>query len=150
MGALFDMVKTFLESDDWQFKQEDDRLLMNFGGKNGEWPCMAYVRESAGQVLFYSLAPVDVELKHYADVLEFIARANFGMFVGNFELDVDSGTLQFRTSIDIEDDEDKLTPHMLKSLLYQNVLTMDKYLPGLQAVLAGRSSAAEAIADAEG
>jgi len=72
-------------------------------------------------------------------------RANFGLFIGNFELDFDSGTMQYRTSIDVEGQEEALSSLVIKHLVYQNVLTMDKYLPGLAAVLDGSSSPAAAV-----
>ena len=53
----------------------------------------------------------------------------------SFDLDLEDGSVQFRTSVDVEQDEDALTPTVLKHLLYHNVITMDRYLPGLQALL---------------
>ena len=37
--------------------------------------------------------------------------------------------------IDVEGEADKLSSTLLKHLVYQNVLTMDKYLPGLRAII---------------
>ena len=61
---------------------------------------------------------------------------------------LDERRVQFRTSIDVEDDEDGLSRQILRNLVYQNVLTMERYLPGLRDVMGG-ASPAEAIARAE-
>ena len=45
----------------------------------------------------------------------------------------------------MEGDEDALSPILAKHLVYQNVLTMDKYLPGLRAVIENDVSPEEAI-----
>ena len=54
------------------------------------------------------------------------------MYIGNFEIDYKDGTVRFKTSIDVEGGT--LTKTMIKNLLYMNVYTFDKYLPGLKAV----------------
>lgn len=144
MSSILNTIKRFLEREGWAYAETENGLRLNFGGKHGTWRCFARIRAAEGQFLFYSYAPVEIASNQYLAIAEFITRANFGLFIGNFELNFANGTLQFRTSIDVEGDENKLTPTLLKHLVYQNVLTMDKYLPGIQAVLAGEASAAEA------
>jgi len=43
-----------------------------------------------------------VQPKQQPDAAELINRVNFGLRIGNFEMDVEDGVLQYRTSIDIE------------------------------------------------
>jgi hypothetical protein len=57
------------------------------------------------------------------------------MEIGNFELDFDSGEIRFKTSLDVTGD--RITPDLIKQLVYINVLTIDRYLPSIQAVLDG-------------
>ncbi|MEB3294607.1 MAG: hypothetical protein VKJ24_15735 [Synechococcales bacterium] len=54
----------------------------------------------------------------------------------HFELDFNDGEIQYKTSIDVEGD--RLTPALIKRLVYTNVAMMDDYLPGIQAVVAGQ------------
>jgi hypothetical protein len=65
--------------------------------------------------------------------LEYLARANFSLIIGNFEIDFDSGEVRFKTSIDVEGDE--LTYALFKPVVYANLFLTERYLPGLQAVL---------------
>ncbi len=37
-------------------------------------------------------------------VAEFITRANFGIVIGNFEIDFSDGEIRYKTSIDVEGD----------------------------------------------
>ena len=66
---------------------------------------------------------------------EFITRANYGMIIGNFELDFSDGEVRYKTSIDVEGAE--LVPAVIRQLVYANVLTMDRYLKGIMAVAFG-------------
>lgn len=65
--------------------------------------------------------------------MTFCTLANFGLAVGAFELSLETGELNFRTGVNIsgfEPDE-----ALIRHLVYQNVVTFDKYLPALTAVL---------------
>ena len=66
---------------------------------------------------------------------EFITRVNYGMVLGNFEMDYDDGEIRFKTSIDLEGA--MLTDDLVKPLVYANCLMMDKYLPGIMQVISG-------------
>ncbi len=79
---------------------------------------------------------------------EFINRANFGMIIGNFELDLGDGEVRYKTSVDLEGVD--IQANMLRNLLYANVLTMDKYFTGLMRVTYGGITAEEAIREIEG
>ncbi len=78
---------------------------------------------------------------------EFIAKANYGMMIGNFELDFTDGEIRYKTSIDVEGD--RLSFALLKRLVYANVTMMDQYLPGIKLVLERGMSPEEAIAQIE-
>lgn len=43
------------------------------------------------------------------------------------------GEIRYKTSIDVEGD--RLTPALIKRLVYANVMMMDTYFPGIQAIL---------------
>jgi len=143
--AVIDQVKRFFEIDEWEYAETEEGLRIKFGGRNGVWDCLSIVREQEGQFLFLSSAPVTISPEQYSPVAEYLMRANFGLFIGNFELDFEAGTVQFRTSIDVEGDEAVLSPLIIKHLVYQNVITMDKYLPGLSRVLDASASPAAAV-----
>ncbi|MEL6492946.1 MAG: YbjN domain-containing protein [Cyanobacteria bacterium J06621_3] len=74
---------------------------------------------------------------------QFITRANYGLILGNFELDYTDGEIRYKTSLDVE--SDRLTPALTKNLIYTNVMTMDQYLPGLLAVLEQQTPPGQAI-----
>ena len=74
---------------------------------------------------------------------EFITRANLGLVIGNFELDLEGGELSYKTSVDVEGGT--LAPTMIKNMVYINVLMMDRHIPGLNKVIYGDASPADAL-----
>ena len=150
MGRLFSAVTRFFVEDEWKFDQVDDQALrMGFAGKNGNWTCIARAREEKGIFLFYSICANNVPEGARPAVAEYLTRANYGLPLGSFELDYADGEVRFKTSVEVEDDEDKLTFGMIKSLIYSNVITFDRYLTGLMKVAYGGARPEEAVAEAE-
>jgi hypothetical protein len=149
MGKILDTVISFLEQDGWPFTQFEGQpvLQLGFRGDNGQWNCYAQAREEQTQFLFYSVCPVNAPEERRLDVAEFLTRANYGLFIGNFELDLDDGEIRYKTSIDVEGD--RLSVALVQQLVYANAFTMDRYLPGIMGVIYGDASPAEAIAGIE-
>ena len=149
MTTLFDSVKKFMEDDDWPYQQlEDDPILRTgFSSDAGQWTCYAHIREEQAQVMFYSVFPFTIPEEKRMAIAEYITRANYGLRLGNFEMDLNDGDLRYKTSIDVEGAE--LPPALVRSLLYANVMTMSTYFPGFMNVLYNDVSPAEAIAKVE-
>ena len=144
-GSLMNVVQGFLTQDEWNFRQLEDRpvLQMGFRGKNGNWQCYAQVKEEQQRFIFYSVCETNIPEAKRVLAAEFLTRANYGLIVGNFELDFSDGEVRYKTSVDVEGGE--LTADMVKSLVYVNVLTFDRYLPGLMSVIYADITPAAAI-----
>jgi hypothetical protein len=149
MEQIFNALIEFFEDDEWDFQWVEGMsvLSMGFAGRNGKWMCYAQARERQQQFVFYSVMPVNAPPEQRQTMAEFITRANYGMIVGNFELDFDDGEIRYKTSIDVEGAT--LFPPLIRQVVYANVFIMDRYLPGLMSVLYGGKNAAEAIAAIE-
>ena len=150
MGPVYDAMVRFFREDDWKFEQVEGKpiLRMGFAGDNGKWTCVARAIEDAQQFIFYSLAPVSVPEDKRREMAEFITRANYGMRIGNFEMDFSDGELRYKSSIDVEDD--RLSSPLIRHMVYPNVLMMDKYLPGILGILYGNKTARQAVEEIEG
>ncbi|MEQ9484756.1 YbjN domain-containing protein [Coleofasciculus sp. F4-SAH-05] len=146
---IFEEMVNFFKQDDWSFYQIKGQpvLQMGFQGKNGQFTCYARAREQEQQFVFYSICPVTVPKSKRRTLGEFIARANYGMVIGNFELNFAEGEIAYKTSIDVEGST--LTFPQLKRLVDTNVAMMDQYLPGIKSVIQGDASPEEAIAQIE-
>jgi len=146
-----------LEKDNWDFREVEIEIEgewdgefvyeMTCQGKNGRMSCSAIVVEEQQQLLFYAEAPIMVPEARRLEVAEFITRANFGMRMGNFELDLDDGEVRYKSSFNFKGFF--LLPNMIRNCIYPAVTIMDEYLPGLMSVMNGSQSAKEAIAEIE-
>jgi hypothetical protein len=150
MGAIFDEVKAYFSKGQWRFHEVPDKnaLQLAVQGKSGRWECFAQAREAQYQFAFYSVCPTNIPEAHRRDVAEFLTRANYGMVIGNFEMDLNDGEVRFKTSIDVEND--RLSQALINQLVFANLSMMDRYLPGIMAVAFGASTPEEAIAAVEG
>ena len=66
------------------------------------------------------------------------------MAIGNFEINLDTGEIRFKTSIDVEGEY--LTQALLLQVVAANVSTMDQYLISIQQIVAGELGPEAAIA----
>lgn len=146
--SLLQTVQTFFQQDGWDFRliNRENTVQLAFQGKHDRWTCYAQTHEEQHSVVFYSIFPAKVPADRSSAIAYFLTLANYGMIIGNFELDFQDGEIRYKTSLDVTGD--RITPALIKSLVYTNVLTLDQYLPGIQAVLEG-TAPADAIAMVE-
>lgn len=146
----FDTLIAFLEEDGWNpdVDREDLACFMGYHGENGRYSCVARVDGALDHLIFRVAAPVHAPVASRAAVAEYLTRANFGLHLGNFEMDFEDGEVRFKTSVDFEGTG--LTPALVRTLAYPAVEAMDRYLMGLMAVFSGAKRPAEAIAEIEG
>jgi hypothetical protein len=142
---ILETVIDFFTEDDWTFTklQGQSTLQVACQGENGRWNCYAQAREDQEQFVFYSIYPKATPEDKRLAMAEFLTRANYGLIIGNFEMDFDDGEIRYKTSIDVEGD--LLTTDLIKQLVYANIMMMDHYLPGIQAVIDGTMSPKQAI-----
>jgi hypothetical protein len=150
MGKILESIRKFFRDDDWPFTVMEGKPILRtgFSGKNGKWTCFAQARENQQQFIFYSVFPNPAPEDRRPAAMEFITRANYGLVIGNFEMDIHDGDIRCKTSIDVEGGE--LNHVLIRQVVYSNVMTMNKYLPGLMSVLYANVSPEQAIRTIEG
>jgi hypothetical protein len=148
-AGIFDTVVQFFEEDDWNFQEFEGKtiLKMGFSGSNASWTCYAHAKDEEERFTFYSIMESKVPANKRAAIAEYLTRANYGLVIGNLEMDYSDGEVRYKTSIDVEGGQ--LTSQMIKTMVYVNVLTMDKYLPGIMSVIFAEVSPVDAIAKIE-
>jgi len=147
MGTILDVATAFFQEDGWPFQQLEGQPILQIGfqGDNGQWVCFAQAREEQMQFVFYSVCAAKAPEAKRLALAEFLTRANYGLIVGNFEMDWHDGEVRYKTSLDVEGD--RLTPALVKQMAYANVVTMDRYLPGIMRVIYGDVSPTQALAE---
>lgn len=148
-SELFERLKRFFEEDEWhpQAVEGQEALQMGFNGKNGRWRCIAAAFKEQEQVTFYAVLDTQVPFERRRLVGEYLTRANYGLRLGNFEMDFDDGEVRCRAGIDVEGGV--LEPTMIKNLAHCCCALMDRYLPGLMKVAFGETLPDAAIREIE-
>jgi hypothetical protein len=150
-------VVLFLVRDDWPFSVDNGGLTIRsrFQGENGAWALVTRIHPERQQLAVYSVWEEHVPEAHRANVAEFLHRANYGLVLGNFEIDLSDGEVRFKVGLDVEGvhlDRPRSSPAgpaLVKQAFYAAVSLFDKYLPGLRAV-AGGADAHAAVRVIEG
>jgi hypothetical protein len=142
------MVRFFTE-DEWVFYRDEGEpiLQMGFKGKSGNWTCYAQALDDSRRFIFVSVMESSVPEDKRLAIAEFLTRVNYALFLGSFEMDFSDGEVRYKTAMAVEDGE--LTQAMIKKMVYANVMSMDRYLPGIMSVIYGGASPADALAHIE-
>lgn len=139
-SPLLESARNYLEKNEWNFEVLSDHstIALGFEGVNGEWHCMIQTRELEEQMIFYSSLSENISSNRIETMMRFITMANYRLVVGNFELDVTDGELNYKTALDLE--SVILNNDMIRNIIHTNLATFDRHLPGVQIILNGGST----------
>lgn len=146
---MLEMAAEVLDEHGWDYEElaDDTALGWRMSGPDGTWSSFAAAREEEGRFAVYSVLDEAIPAQLRADAAELVARANWGLPVGNWELDMDDGTVRCKTSIDIADD--RLSLGLARRVIERNLAVVDAYVAAFAAFAAQQVTAREAIAMAE-
>ncbi len=153
MGRITDGLLKFLEEDKWNYNQEEkddhNAVYFSYTGKQGKLNTTIIVREPMEVICVYSRLELTVTEEKLAAAAEFICRANYGLLIGNFELDFRDGEVRYKSSADLEGAVAGAT--VFRNLLHANLSTADRYHKALKRLLVlDDLSPEQAIDEAEG
>ncbi len=151
MGRCYDDICRFLRSRNIAFMADPDRTecWTNLGIREGIRLEVSFrAVEQMSAIFIRSVFPRAIPDEMLHNMCTMIARANYGLGVGCFELDLDDGELAFRTSILA--DPDAPTPDVvLERTLGVNLGTHAKYWPAFMKVLYGNEDVESALMSVE-
>jgi hypothetical protein len=147
MSAQVDQLSAYLDRGTIVYDQDDDRGLfrMLFEGKHGDIRVMMIIDEAMLQVFTYPANKIPEE--HRQSIAEAITRANYGLKLGNFEMDFEDGELRYQTALPLGDTfpDDEIIDHVL----YVGGAMVDRYLPAFLSIIYGNEDVKLAIRAAE-
>ena len=109
---LFLIVKKWLELEGLSFDLLDPMtdiaepqttLRLPIQGRIGKWICILRILEKTERIVVYSVLPDKAEDDHQRHRLyELLSWFNYGLILGNFEIDPRDGEVRYKTSMDVE------------------------------------------------
>ena len=145
----FEMLGQLLDQEEFHPEQMSETTAYRFGvaGTNGNFRVVVHCNVELEQLYDYVLTDVRVPEDRRLAVAELSTRANYGMRIGNFELDLRDGEVRYKSSVDFE--HNALTASLAMNALMPALGTMDRYFPAVMGVAFGSIDPAEAIAELE-
>jgi hypothetical protein len=101
------------------------------------------VDEEHLRLIFHALLGMNIPGEYRQAVSEYLMRVNLELPVGNFEMNMDSGEVRFKTSVETPNGE--LSVAMVRGMAYTSLHTMDHFFPGVLAVVHGGLSPESAL-----
>ncbi|MEQ8225756.1 MAG: hypothetical protein ABRQ37_25815 [Candidatus Eremiobacterota bacterium] len=148
MSKLFNEVLNYLEKFELRYEKfEDDEVVLipNIGGSNGSWNCVLYVADEC-KVIIRSMFNGKVQGKRVKEMMEYVIRSNDNLMIGNWDIDLDNGSITYKTSAIFDEKLDsKSIDLFLHSLFGINIVTFDRHIPFIMEIIYGKLSAKKAI-----
>lgn len=139
---ITDAIAAFFDRNGWSVEPLDiidDAWVASVSGEHGTWPLViALVGFDPQYLVVQSVVPPVAPDGDEVRVLELLTRINDGLVAGCFELNFDDGTIRLRSSVPVSalaDVEHDVLVDFVTDVVTANVLTADKFVPALEAVI---------------
>lgn len=130
-----DTILEYFNELDWdhRFYPDDSSVDASYSGENGSWQCRAIWDSQAEIFCFYSFLPTTVPMERRWTMMELATRLNLGQRYGDFELDLNTGSLALRTYLLCR--EASLESRAINDAVSGNLALMDDHLHLLMKVI---------------
>jgi hypothetical protein len=134
---MHDIFLQFLKEAEWNYSVDQKGGVIRFGinGDNGSWRCVIAPDEERALFRFYSIREDNTPEGRRPAMAEALSRANYGLNIGNFEIDLNDGEVRYKTSLSLR--HTTLTTPLCSQQVSINIETFDRYLPAIDAVVNG-------------
>lgn len=150
--TIANAIKSYLKEDDWHFSFDEETGLFRFGlSLSSKIKKINYIVDvEEDEYIVYAIAPIgadEEDKKMMVNMAEFVCRANYGLNMGNFELDMRDGEIRFKCFVDC----DGITPtdDMVRHSIRCPAAMFKRYGSGIVDIIFGNATAKEAVEKCE-
>ena len=139
-------LEAYLKKEDIEYhldEEDPDRILVIFQTRQLSNVSLDITVLNSRTVLFLSRLPLNIPKEFRPAVCEYITSVNYGVILGGFELNLDDGDLNYKI-VGALGRENEIDREAFCRLLYLGNSMLDKYAPGILAILYGGKNAEEA------
>lgn len=145
-------IENFLNEDGWHFMFDENNgsfvFSLSVAGKLKNISYMIRIKETG--YIVYAISPIGVDKndkKMMSNMAEFICRANYGLKTGNFEINMDSGEIQFKFYVPCDDAVPAYAT--IGNSIFCPAIMFDEYGPGIVDVIFNNVSGKDAVEKCE-
>lgn len=117
----------------WPVQEWNGTFKFDVDSKNGTWKLFCKPLDEENRFCCYSLCPVNAPKERIPWMAQVLTRLNYGLKVGNFEMDWTSGEIHFKTYVDFCGGEDPVPA--VGQCIYANMVSFDAYFQTLMQAL---------------
>ncbi len=135
MESITKTVESFFRCERIKFEQTENTgfFKIGFAGDSGCFLGYVDIDEEQRALYIMTLAPARIPSNKRQELAEFLMRINCCLLLGNFDLDMDTGLIAYKTSIMLGDSD--LHDDIIEHLLYANWYAMDRFFPTINMVV---------------
>lgn len=139
-------IKRIIEELNYRYSYDEERKLYRVGFnlpcKLKE--CRVLIKEINDILVIYGTINISADKETMGNAAEFLTRANYGLLMGNFEMDYSDGEIRYKITYDISLGE-ALNKELLDRFIGITVAMFERYGNGLLEVLFNFSTPEESI-----
>lgn len=143
--TLLDRIRALLQADG--VPSQDGREEICFLTKCQNLSVTMRIRLGPDLVLVFAQVPIFAPVYRRPALCEAITRANYGLYMGNFEMDLGDGELRFKCSLPVNDSEP--SDSQIRRLISTSIGVVAHYGPALLDVACTEIEPAVAIEKAD-
>ena len=144
MATMFNRLVEFYKQIEWPMEKVPDEPILSttYRGNNGQWVMIASADDQQQNIVMFARGPRHCPPERLDAMAAFFTRINFGLLIGAWVLDTSDGEIRFRVGQDAKAIE--LSFEVLRRMTLYTAMTMDHYLPAIEAVLNGEATTQQA------
>lgn len=149
MNATYERLINLFDERELQYRTncENQSVCTDLRGRVGTYRIVAQVDNEVDLFHVFGYSPIVIPEGSRPAIGETVARANYGLRVGKFEMDFDDGELRFYASQVLADDG--LAEDVIDRLIRTTISMLDMYLPAILSVVYGNEMPKDAIRQVE-
>jgi hypothetical protein len=148
MTAAFEELIRLLDEREIAYSTSDDQILRtDIRGEIASYRILARVDPQFDLFQVFGYSPLRVPVGCRPAIAEAVARANYGLRLGKFELDLDDGELRFQ-SVQIMTGE-TVGEEVIDRMISTTLNMLDMYLPAFLSVIYANELPKDAVGRAE-
>lgn len=129
---MFERFKEYLKSVELNHSIMENETIITFSyASKANYQCVIDIDEHDQVVIMYTILGTLVTSNRLNKIAQLLTKINFGLRIGNFEMDYDDGQIRCKTSIDYEGIKD-FDDSFIENLILINLTTTDKFYQAIE------------------
>jgi hypothetical protein len=129
---MFERFKEYLKAVELTYSIMENETVITFRyTSKGNYQCIIDIDEHDQIILVYTILGSIIALDKRNRISQLLTKINYGLRIGNFEMDYDDGQIRYKTSIDY-DGVKEFDDSFIANLILISLTTTDKYFQAIE------------------